>query len=94
MLVIVARLEGINECCFKAATLLAILGRVGDEIQIACAVTSGIKRVGSAASVSRPQIVALADSQQIFVTVGLHIDAWPCPKHFACLRGSWESAGM
>ena len=63
MLVVVARLQGVNQCCFKAATLFAILRRVGDEIQIACAVTSGIKRVGSAASVSRPQIVALGEAK-------------------------------
>ena len=86
MLVVVARLQGVNQCCFKAATLFAILRRVGDEIQIACAVTSGIKRVGSAASVSRPQIVALADSQQIFFAVGLHVDARSRPKHFARLE--------
>ena len=59
---------------------------VGDEVEIARAVASCVKGVSCAASVSRPQIVALADPQQVLLTVGLHVNAWPRPKRFARLN--------
>jgi hypothetical protein len=91
VLIVVRRLQRVNESGFKATALLPILRRVGHEIQIAGAVTSRVKGVCGSASVSRPEIVTLADSQQILVAVGLHVDAWSGAKCFASFNEAWKA---
>lgn len=85
MLVVVRRLESVNQRCFKAAALFSILRCIGDEIQIACTVASCVECVCGAAPIPRPQIISLADSQQILSGISLQINAGPRAEYFACL---------
>src|SRR5262245_7960704 len=85
MLIVIARFQSINEGGFETASLFGIVGRVRDEIEVSGTMTSGVERVCCAASVSGPEVVAFADSQEVFVAIGLDVDARSCPKCFACL---------
>ncbi len=85
MLVVVARLQRVNECGFEAATLLPILRCVGYEIKIAASVTRCFECVSGAAQVTLPEVVALPDSQGLLVTICLDIDARSRAKSFARL---------
>src|SRR5438105_4041719 len=91
MLIVVARFQRVNEACFEPTPLLAVNWRVRDEIEISGTVTCSIERVCCAASISSPEIVALADPQQVFLAIGLHIDAWSCAKCLARLKEAGEA---
>ena len=74
MLVVVARLQRVNECGFEAATLLTIGWCISYEIQVAAAVTCCFECVGCAAEVPLPEVVAFANPQRLLVTVCLNVD--------------------
>ena len=71
VLVVIARLQRVNECGFKTATLLPLLRRVRYEIQIATAVTRRFECVSGAPHISLPEIVTLANPQWLLIAIGL-----------------------
>jgi hypothetical protein len=91
VLVVVSRLEPVDESSLKAATLLAICRCVGHKIEITATVTCGFERISGTTEVSLPQIVAFANSQWLLFTICLDVHARPAAKRFAGRDETWES---